>query len=118
MFTLPILEHDAVAKVVKKRRYGIRRVLEESGGEWTSLEFWYWGAGPTRGECRATVLIGIPETEGEEWMWWGEGGIVERIKEKVKGKMEVEVCWREVRKCEGGGGEDMRIGLEKRLSMT
>jgi hypothetical protein len=92
MFTLPIMAYDPVATVVAKRRFAIRKVLEESGVEWTSLEFWYRGVGRARRECVPTVLIGAPEAKGE--MWWGREGVVAKVAEKVQGVMEVEVSWR------------------------
>lgn len=91
-YTLPILSHDPVTKVVEKKRYRVRKVIEESGEQWTSLEFWYRGVGPTRTDCEPTVLIGVDDP-GEE-VWWGNDGLVERVRVVLKGKMAVEVCWR------------------------
>ena len=98
MFTLPILATDPLTALIAKRKHAIVKLLNGCGEEWTSLEFWYRGHGKTRGECKAMVLIGVPEPEKKVW-WEDDGGVVERVKEKVQGKMEVEVCWREVVKC-------------------
>lgn len=95
MYTLPILAHDPLSTYGANKRVGIRKVLEESGVEWASLEFWYRGTVSTRAECVATVLIGAKDAEGEKW--WGKEGVVERVREKVKGRMVVEICWREKR---------------------
>jgi hypothetical protein len=99
MYTLPVLVYDPAAATVSKRKHGIKKILNEcaneSGEEWTSLEFFYRGVGCARHLCKPTVLVGVPHPERA--VWWE--GVVPRIKEKVQWEMEVEVIWREVVKC-------------------
>jgi hypothetical protein len=97
LYTLPILAHDPLYPLITKRKHGIKKILNEGGGEWTSLDFYYRGYGPTRNECRATLLIGVPEPDRR--VWWEDGGVVERIRERVAGMIEVEVRWCEPVKC-------------------
>jgi hypothetical protein len=95
MYTHPILPHETTLKTnIKKKKNGVVNILDGSGLEWTSLEFWWRGMGRMRCDCKPTVLIGTsqPQKEG----WWGA------VKEKVQGKMgekwTVEVCYREGKK--------------------
>jgi hypothetical protein len=99
LYTIPILAHDPLYPLITKRKHGIKTILNECGGQWTSLDFYYRGYGPTRNECRATLLIGVPEPERR--VWWEDGGVVERIRDRVAerirdrvaGMIEVEVRW-------------------------
>ncbi|KAI8934761.1 hypothetical protein NX059_008449 [Plenodomus lindquistii] len=93
MFTLPILSTDPLAAFVEKKKHGIAKLLNESGEQWTSLEFYYRGVGGTRAVCRPVVLIGVPEPEKGIW-WEGGDNLVGRVGEKVRGRMGVEVVWR------------------------
>ena len=93
VYTLPILPHEtSLTAAIKKKRHGVVHVLDDSGLEWTSLEFWWRGMGPMRENCKPTVLIGtpVPQREG----WWGE--VREKVQKKMGGKWTVEVCFREV----------------------
>ena len=92
LFTLPILSYDSISPFLHKRKHGIVKTLNESGEEWTSLEFFYRGLGPTRNECKATVLIGVPQPNRS--VWWEV--VLPAIEKKVGGKVEVEICWRSV----------------------
>lgn len=77
VYTLPILATDPLANWAARKKVGIRKVLEEAGVQWASIEFWYRGVGGTRGECEAVVLIGGIVDEGDGGMvgrWWGGGG--------------------------------------------
>ena len=89
-FTLPILSYDPIASFLQKRKHSIINVLDDSGEEWTSLEFFYRGFGPTRNECKATVLIGVPEPNRS--VWWED--VFTTVQEKVARKVDVEICWR------------------------
>jgi hypothetical protein len=95
MHTLPILVYDPVAAIVAKRKHGIKKIFNESGEEWTSLEFYYRGVGWARNLCKPTVVVGVPHPERA--VWWEV--VVPKIIEKVQGKMHVEVIWRGVVKC-------------------
>jgi hypothetical protein len=57
-YTLPILEDEHFIKIVNRMRFHIKKILEESGEQWTSLEFWYRGVGPMRAGYFPTVLVG------------------------------------------------------------
>lgn len=92
VFTLPVMVYDPLAEVFKRYKHGIVKVLDGCGEDWTSLDFYYRGVGPTRAECVATVMIGVPGPEKE--VWWED--VVPEVRAKVKGKLEVEVVWREV----------------------
>ncbi|KAF1939182.1 hypothetical protein EJ02DRAFT_457228 [Clathrospora elynae] len=94
VYTLPILSYDPLSTFVARRRHGLVSVLNGCGEAWTSLEFYYRGVGNTRNDCRATVLIGVPEPGRK--VWWED--VVPIVREKVAGRLEVEVCWREVSK--------------------
>jgi hypothetical protein len=95
LYTLPILAHDPVAAVVTKRKHGIVQILKDCGEQWAGLDFYYRGMGRRRAECKPTVLIGVPEPNLR--VWWEE--VLPKVREKVRGKLEVEICWREVVKC-------------------
>ena len=85
IYTLPILATDALTPFINHLKPLIVKLLNECGAEWTALEFWYRGRGQTRREYRATVLIGVLEPEDK--IWWEEGGVLERVREKVGGKV-------------------------------
>ena len=89
IYTLPILATNPLTPFINHIKPSIVKLLNECGAEWTALEFWYRGHRKTRRECRATVLIGVLEPEDKTW--WEEGGVVERVREKVGGRMDVEV---------------------------
>jgi hypothetical protein len=60
-YPLPVFGNDPVTKIVDEK------ILEESGNQWTNLEFWCRGVGPMRADCEPKVLIGMEEPEGEAW---------------------------------------------------
>ncbi|KAF2848778.1 hypothetical protein T440DRAFT_519675 [Plenodomus tracheiphilus IPT5] len=95
VFTLPILSYDPLTPFLTRKKRGIADVLDKSGEQWTSLEFWYRGLGNTREGCKGTVLIGVPEPEKGGW-WEGRDAVAEKVKEKVGGRLGVEVVWRRV----------------------
>jgi hypothetical protein len=91
MCTLLILATDPLAKFVAKRKGGIEKVLDQELGEegWVSCGFWYRGVGPTKEECKGTAMVGVKK---------GVNLDGKMVKEKVGGKMEAEIVWREVGK--------------------
>ncbi|KAJ4369021.1 hypothetical protein N0V83_006103 [Neocucurbitaria cava] len=89
-FTIPILSYDPINAFLQKRKHGIVTILNDSGEEWTSLEFFYRGFGPTRKDCKATVLIGVPGPN--KAVWWED--VLPKVQEKVGAKADVELCWR------------------------
>jgi hypothetical protein len=89
MYTLPILATDPLTPYISQCRESIVKLLDECGAKWTALEFWYRGHGRTRKECRATVLIGVPEPEHQ--VWCTESGVMGKIRESVPGRMKAEV---------------------------
>jgi hypothetical protein len=96
VFTLSILATDPLISFIVQKKHGIVKLLNECGAEWSSLEFWYRGLGKQRDECKPPVLVGVPEPNLAAW-WKGEGGekgVVQKIKEKVGARMEVEICFR------------------------
>ncbi|KAF1852079.1 uncharacterized protein K460DRAFT_351924 [Cucurbitaria berberidis CBS 394.84] len=90
LLTLPILSYDPINSFLQRRKHGIIKALDASGEEWTSLEFFYRGTGPTRQDCKVTVLIGVPEPNRR--VWWEV--MLPILMEKVGGRAEVEICWR------------------------
>jgi len=93
VFTLPVMPYDALAPFMARKKHGIVALLDASGMPWTSLEYFYRGLEPSRVECSATVLIGVPGPEERGW-----AGVREKVLEKVGGRLAVEIVWREVRK--------------------
>lgn len=95
LYTLPILDTDkGVTGVVKRKRHGIIRILNDSGESWTSLECYYRGFGNMREYCKPTVLIGVPHPQRK--VWWDT--VLPKIKAKIGGKLEVELAFRELNK--------------------
>ncbi|KAF2024348.1 hypothetical protein EK21DRAFT_117843 [Setomelanomma holmii] len=95
LYTLPVLASDPLHPFLAKRKHSIKKILNTCSAEWTSLDFYYRGHGPTRRDCRPTVLIGVKEPDAV--VWWGDEGIVEKIKGKVGRKVDGQV-WVEVMK--------------------
>jgi hypothetical protein len=95
LHTLRILPDEAkLTFAIKKKKHGVVHILNETGLEWTSLEFWWRGCGKMRELCRPTVLIGTPVPQRQIWY--------EHVKEDIAKKMGkdwgVEVCFRQVDK--------------------
>ena len=89
IYTLPILTTDTLIPFIAKKKHGLVELLNECGAEWSSLEFWYRGLGNKREECKPTVLVGVLEPNRKVWR-----DVMEKLKEKIGAKMEVEISFR------------------------
>jgi hypothetical protein len=97
IFTLPILVTNALTSFIAEKKHCIVKILNDCGAEWSSLEFWYRGLGNKKGECKATVLVGVPEPNLEVWR-----DIVGKIQGEVGARLKVEICFRVLGKVQYG----------------
>ncbi|KAF2635000.1 hypothetical protein P280DRAFT_474099 [Massarina eburnea CBS 473.64] len=95
LFTHPIVAFETkLQKAESRKRKGVARMLDDCDVGWTSLEFFWRGMGKKKEDCWPCVLIG---TEVPQWTgWWGKGGIVEAVENKMGGGWKAEISYRKV----------------------